>query len=162
MPPKETKSSQNRAASSKHKQWYRNTRFERRLPFCFMGLSKQRYKSSLLNQKGTLCACQPLCLPIRFLECCVFPYKAKMWYDVEKGRKEEKNLLNWSKYKSGIVKKCSWSISPNFQNYAFQNYAQFCCATALIFCLTKACISFYSILHLPHRMLTDFSKSKIK
>lgn len=57
-----------------------------------MGLSKQRYKSSLLNQKGTLCARQALCLPIGFLECWVFPYKAKMWYDgLRKAEKRRKN-----------------------------------------------------------------------
>lgn len=89
---KRPKAAKIKAAFSKRKQWYRNTRFERRAPFCFMSLSKQRYKSSLLNQKDTLCACQPLCLPIRFLECCVFSYKAKMSYGgLRKAEKRRKN-----------------------------------------------------------------------
>ena len=159
MPPKETKSSQNRAASSKHKQWYRNTRFERSVPFCFMGLSKQRYKSSLLNQKGTLCACEPLCLPIRFLECCVFPYKAKMWYDgLRKAEKRRKKYWTDQSINQELLKYVCEVFHLNFKII----FSQFCWATSLILCLFKVCISFYSILYLPQRMLTDFSKGKIK
>ena len=157
MPPKETKSSQNRAASSKHKQWYRNTRFEKKVPFCFMGLSKQWYKSSLLNQKGTLCACQPLCLPIRFLECCVFPYKAKMWYDGL--RKAEKRRTNyWTD--QNIYQELLKNVHEVFHQIC--KIMSSCWTTALIFCLSKVRVSFYSILHLPQSMLTDFSKGKMK
>lgn len=159
MPPKETKSSQNRTASSKHKQCYRNARFERRLPFCFMGLSKQRYKLSLLNQKGTLCARQALCLPIRFLECCVFPYKAKMWYGrLRKAEKRRKNYWTDQNISQELLK----NVCEVFRQIFIIMSSNFCWATALIFCLSKVSICFHSILHLPQRMLTDFSKGKIK
>lgn len=91
MPPKETKSSQNRAASSKHKQWYRNARFERRVPFFFMGLSKQRYKSSLLNQKGTLCACQPFVCQSDFWNAVFSLIKLKCGMMLRKAEKRRKN-----------------------------------------------------------------------
>lgn len=127
MPPKETKSSQNRAASSKHKQWHRNTGFERRVPFCFKGLSKQQYKSSLLNQKGTLCACQPLCLPIRFLECCVFPYK--VWYDgLRKAEKRRKNYWTDQNINQELWK----NVHAVFHQIFKIMSSQFCWATALI------------------------------
>lgn len=122
----------------------------------------RRYKSSLLNQKGTLCACQPLCLPIRFWEMLCFPLwnENVLWW-LEKERKKVKKQQQQQKMIKIRIRNCSkmfTSSSPNFQ----LSY-QFCWATAYICLSIQSMFSFYSILHLSQRMLSDSSKAnKIK